>query len=90
MARPKFQSTQRCAYGPRRISPQQQLWKLTNERQHYIMRQVFRRIKKRYQDDLCYSTIAYIRFKIRRPFENAFMQSLFEIFIDIVDENYGE
>lgn len=88
MAYPKFPSMQQSASGARRITPQQQLWELTNERQHYIFRQVFRRIKKRDQEDLCYGMIAYIRFKIRRPFESPFMQTLFESFIDLVEHRY--
>lgn len=79
-----YKHLQQSNSGAQRISPQQQLWELTDERQHYIFREVFRRIKKRDQEDLCHGMIAFIRFKIRRPFESPFLQILFESFIDLV------
>ena len=66
-------------------SPQQQLWELTNESQHNIFKEVFRRLKKRDQEDLCYGMIAYIKFGFRRPFASMFMQIIFESFIEMVD-----
>lgn len=75
------------APGARRLTPQQQLWEISNESQHRIFRQVMRRLKKRDQEDLCYGMIAYIRFGVRRPFECPFMQVLFESFIDLSQES---
>lgn len=80
-----YSKMQREGSVPHRITPQQQLWNLTDDSQHEIFRDVFRRIKKRDQEDLCYAMIAYIRFKILRPFESTFMQVLFQSFIDLVE-----
>lgn len=85
MANPKFHKTERSASGARRVTPQQQLWELTSPHQHHIFREVFRHVKKRDQEDLCYGMIAYIRFKIRRPFESPFMQALYGGFIELIE-----
>ncbi len=68
-------------------SPQQQLWALLNEAQQQICRQVFRRLKKRDQEDLCYAMIAYIRFGIERPFESPFMHVIFVSFTELINKN---
>lgn len=78
-------SPQTVGSQPTYKSPQTQLWEMTTECQHDIIRQVLRRLKKRDQQDLCYGLIAYLRFKIRRTFECRFMQVLFESFIDLFE-----
>lgn len=62
--------------GPRRVTPQQQLWELLDEETRELMRQYFRRLKKRDQEDICYAAIAWIRFGIERRFEDDFMESI--------------
>lgn len=71
--------------GFRRITPWQQLWELLNEEQQRIVRTVFRRMKKRDQEDLCYAMVAYIRFHITRDFPCPFMQVIYLSFIDLVN-----
>ena len=80
-----FDKTHAESSAPYSVTPQQQLWNLTNEPHHEIFRDVFRRIKKRDQEELCYAMIAYIRFKIRRPFESPFMEVLLQSFIDFLE-----
>lgn len=87
MANPKFHKTERSASGARHVSPQEQLWELTTERQHHIFREVFRRLKKRDQEDLCYGMIAYLHWGFRRPFESPFMQALYMGFIELIEGN---
>ena len=70
---------------PRSLTPQQQVWELTDDATQKILREVLRRLKKRDQEDLCYALIAYLRYGIRRPFESMFMEVLFECFIDLVE-----
>lgn len=74
-----------CGQSPRRLTPQQQLWELIDVYQQDIIRKVFRRLKKRDQEDLCYSMVAYIRFGILRDFPCPFLQTLFLSFVDLVD-----
>lgn len=68
-------------------SPQQQLWPMLSQSQQQICRQVFRRLKKRDQEDLCYALIAYIRYGMKRPFECLFMQVLLESFIELINKH---
>lgn len=78
-----------CGQGPRRLSPQQQLWELIDVYQQEIIRKVFRRLKKRDQEDLCYAMVAYIRFRINRDFPCPFMQTLYLSFVDLVDGRFS-
>lgn len=71
------------------ITPWQQLWKLLGEEQQKIVRTVFRRLKKRDQEDLCYAMVAYIRFGITRDFPCPFMQVLYLSLIDLVENKYS-
>lgn len=86
MNKNKQQTTYKKDFGPRHVTPQQQLWELTQDRFRDNMREIFRRIKKHDQEDLCLGMIAYIRFKIHRPFDSTFMQSLYEKLINLYDE----
>lgn len=75
--------------GFRRVTPWQQLWELLSEEQQQIVRMVFRRLKKRDQEDLCYAMIAYIRYHIIRDFPSPFMQVIYLSFIDLVENKYS-
>ena len=75
--------------GFRRVTPWQQLWELLSEGQQQIVRTVFRRLKKRDQEDLCYAMIAYIRHHITRDFTSPFMQVIYLSFIDLVENKYS-
>ena len=81
-----FRQTPREAHGPRYVTVQQQVWELTEPRHHRLMRQMFRRLKKRDQMDLSYGLIAYLRFGIVRPYEDAFLQALYESLIEVVNK----
>lgn len=72
-----------------KITPWQQLWKLLSEEQQKIVSMVFRRLKKRDQEDICYAMVAYIRFHIKRDFICPFMQFIFLSMIDLVENNYS-
>lgn len=71
------------------VTPWQQLWALLNEEQQSIVRTVFRRMKKRDQEDLCYAMVAYIRFRITRDFLCPFMQVIYLSFIDLVEDKFS-
>lgn len=75
--------------GFRRLTPWQQLWELLNEEQQRIVRTVFRRMKRRDQEDLCYAMVAYLRFHITRDFPCPFMQVIYLSFIDLVENKYS-
>lgn len=75
--------------GPRRVTPWQQLWDLLSEEQQQIVRMVFRRLKRRDQEDLCYAMVAYIRFRITRDFTSPFMQVIYLSLIDLVENKYS-
>ena len=64
---------------------QQQLWPLLPEDMRPVIQLIFRRIKKRDQENLSYDLIAYIRFGIYRQFEDAFMGLLFDGMVNIID-----
>ncbi len=72
---------------PQYKTPQAQLWELTDDVQHEIFRDLFRRLKKRDQEDLCYALIAWIKFKIHRPFESLFMKVIFQSLVELVNQN---
>lgn len=84
----KFINKETSVRGARCLTPQQQLWELIDAYQQDIIRKVFRRLKKRDQEDLCYAMVAYIRFRILREFTCPFMQTLFLSFVDLVDGKY--
>lgn len=71
----------------RRITPQQQLWRLTNNKQHKAFSAVLIRLKKRDQEDICYAMITYIKYGFIRPFMSEFMQSILDLFIRIFNNN---
>lgn len=72
---------------PQYKTPQVQLWELTDDVQHEVFRDLFRRLKKRDQEDLCYALIAWIKFKIHRPFESLFMKVIFQSLVELVNQN---
>ncbi|MCQ2238233.1 MAG: hypothetical protein MJZ73_03260 [Bacteroidaceae bacterium] len=84
----KFINKETSVPGARCLTPQQQLWELIDAYQQDIIRKVFRRLKKRDQEDLCYAMVAYIRFRILREFTCPFMQTLFLSFVDLVDGKF--
>lgn len=66
-------------------TPQQQLWTLLSQKEQQMVRMVFRHLKKRDQQDLCYALIAYIRFGIVRHYSCPFMQCAYLAFIELID-----
>lgn len=69
-----------------KITPQQQLWKLTTAMQHKFLRETLCCLRPDKQEDLCIALVAYIRFGIVREFENIFMMVLFEGLRSAIDE----
>lgn len=69
-----------------RISPQAQLWGLTNRKQHFILRAAFKRLKNRDQQDLCYALIANLRFGVNRKFEDYVMQYFYNGILEALKE----
>lgn len=57
-------------------SPQAQVWELLKtEEQKAYMADALRHVKKKDQEDLCYGIIAYLRWHITRPFEDAWLDA---------------
>lgn len=75
--------------GFRRVTPWQQLWGLLSEEQQQIVRTVFRRLKKRDQEDICYALLAYLRFRITREFKSPFMQVIYLSLIELVENKFS-
>lgn len=70
---------------PHYVTPQQQLWRLTNEQYHAYLASTLRYLKNHAQEDLCLALVAYIRFGIRRTFINQFMARVFADCICVLD-----
>lgn len=66
----------------KRIKPQQQVWKhLLTDDQRAIFAQNLRHLKPRSQEDLCYGLLAYIRWGIVRPFEDPWINRIYQSLI---------
>lgn len=70
-----------------RKSPHRQLWEMTNDSQHEGLSKILKRVKKKDQEVLVYGLIAYLKYKIRRPFECVFMNLLMRLLIEVVEKN---
>lgn len=73
--------------GPRRVTPQQQLWALTNERQQRILKRVFALFKKQTSEDICYALIMYLRFGHMCQFENTTLQLILRLLIFLMESD---
>lgn len=69
-----------------RLSPVEQLLTLipTQELKD-ILFETLEPLKPQYRDDFCLACVAYIRFGIRRCFENRLMRVLLESYCDMLD-----
>lgn len=63
----------------KRVSPQQQVWQhLRTDEQRAVIAQNLRHLKSREQEDLCYGIIAFLRWGIERPFEDQWLNRLYQ------------
>ena len=61
------------------ITPQQQVWAmLRTDDQKAIVAANLRHLKKVTQEDICYGLIAFLRWGIIRPFEDQWVNRLFQ------------
>lgn len=71
---------------PKRITPYVQLTKLLQTREQVtILDETLEPLSEIYREDFCIACIAYIKFGIKRPFENRVMQVLFTSYCDLLD-----
>lgn len=67
------------------ITPYAQLTKLLQTREQVtILYETLEPLKEEYKEDFCIACIAYIKFGIRRPFENRVMQVLFASYCELL------
>lgn len=61
------------------VTPQQQVWEmLRTDNQKAILAANLRHVKHRTQEDICYGLIAFLRWGIIRPFEDQWVNRLFQ------------
>lgn len=67
------------------ITPYAQLTKLLQTREQVtILYETLEPLKEEYKEDFCIACITYIKFGIRRPFENRVMQVLFASYCELL------
>lgn len=70
----------------KKTTPFAQLVKLLQTREQInILDETIEPLVDIYKEDFCIACIAYIKFGIRRPFENRVMQVLFTSYCDLLD-----
>lgn len=70
----------------KKITPVAQLTKLLQTREQItVLFETLEPLTEVYREDFCIACIAYIKFGIRRPFENRVMQVLFSSYCDLLD-----
>ena len=67
-------------------TPVAQLTKLLQTREQItVLFETLEPLTEIYREDFCIACIAYIKFGIRRPFDNRVMQVLFTSYCDLLD-----
>ena len=63
----------------KRVTPQQQVWKhlRTDDQRSFFAKQL-RHLKPRTQEDLCYGILAYIRWGVTRPYDDRFVNTIYQ------------
>ncbi len=70
----------------KKITPVAQLTKLLQTREQItVLFETLEPLTEIYREDFCIACIAYIKFGIRRPFDNRVMQVLFTSYCDLLD-----
>lgn len=70
----------------KKITPVAQLIKLLQTREQItVLFETLEPLTEIYREDFCIACIAYIKFGIRRPFDNRVMQVLFTSYCDLLD-----
>ena len=70
----------------KKITPVAQLTKLLQTREQItVLFETLEPLADIYKEDFCIACIAYIKFGIRRPFDNRVMQVLFTSYCDLLD-----
>ena len=70
----------------KKITPVTQLTKLLQTREQItVLFETLEPLTEIYREDFCIACIAYIKFGIRRPFDNRVMQVLFTSYCDLLD-----
>ena len=70
----------------KKITPVAQLTKLLQTREQItVLFEPLEPLTEIYREDFCIACIAYIKFGIRRPFDNRVMQVLFTSYCDLLD-----
>lgn len=70
----------------KKTTPFAQLVKLLQTREQItVLFETLEPLTEIYREDFCIACIAYIKFGIRRPFDNRVMQVLFTSYCDLLD-----
>ena len=70
----------------KKVTPHIQLIRLLQtDEQKAILYETIEPLKDDYSDDFCLACVAYIRFGIRRHFENRLMNVLFASYCEVLD-----
>ena len=70
----------------KKVTPFIQLFRLLQtDEQKAILYETIEPLKDDYRDDFCLACVAYIRFGIRRHFENHLMNVLFASYCEVLD-----
>ena len=70
----------------KKITPVAQLTKLLQTHEQItVLFETLEPLTEIYREDFCIACIAYIKFGIRRPFDNRVMQVLFTSYCDLLD-----
>ena len=70
----------------KKVTPFIQLFRLLQtDEQKAILCETIEPLKDDYRDDFCLTCVAYIRFGIRRHFENRLMNVLFASYCEVLD-----
>lgn len=71
----------------KRTTPPTQLIKLLQTREQiHVLQETLEVLNDQSQEDFCIAAIAYIKFGIRRPFDNNVLWAFFSSFCDLLDQ----
>lgn len=66
----------------KRVTPQQQVWEILHtDDQKAILAANLRHVKKQTQEDICYGILAFVRWGIIRPFDDIWVNRLYQSLI---------
>ena len=71
-----------------RLTPQQELWAHLPEESKEIVSQVMGKLKMKNQEDIAHALLAWMKFRVVRPFKNPFMQVILLSLIELLEKAF--